>query len=143
MSKSNVQETAYLKLLYQNIAMANIGDAAGLQPSATAGNFYVALYTDDPTDADTGTEANYTSYARVAVPRSTSGWTVSGNVVSNATLITFPVSTGGANTLTHFGIHTASTGGDLIGSGALSSTIEVTSTKEPKIEAGALTHSED
>ena len=31
MSKSNLQETGYLKLLFQNIALANIGDAALLE----------------------------------------------------------------------------------------------------------------
>lgn len=58
-----------LKLVFQNAAAAGIGDASGLQPSATAGNLYVSLYT-------AAAECAYTSYARVAVARSSGGWTV-------------------------------------------------------------------
>lgn len=67
-----------LKLLFQNLAWANVGDAGGLQPSATAGNLYVSLHTDDPGAGgdQTTNECAYTSYARVAVARSAAGWTV-------------------------------------------------------------------
>lgn len=142
MSKSNTQETGYLKLLYQNIDLANIGDAGGLQNSATAGSFYIALYTDDPTDADTGTEATYTNYARVAVARSAVGWTVSGAVVSNAGIVTFPTSGGTNNTVTHFGVHTASSGGDLVHHGSLSVGLLVSSGDTPKFAIGDLTVTE-
>lgn len=143
MSKSNTHETDYLKLIFQNIAIANIGDASGVQPSAAPGSLYVALYTTDPTEADTGTEANYTSYARVAVVRSAVGWTVSGNQVANAATITFPTSTGGSNTATHFAVRTAVSGGDLIGSGALTSSLLISSTDTPKFDLGDLTITED
>ncbi len=143
MSKSNVQETGYLKLLFQNIALANIGDASGLQPSTIAGSFYIALYTTDPTDADVGTEATYTSYARVAVARSVLGWTVSGNTCSNAALITFPTSTGVDNTITHFGVRTASSGGDLVHFGELTTSRLISNTDTPKFEIGDLTITED
>jgi hypothetical protein len=67
-----------LKLLFQNLDFANIGDAGGLQNSATAGNLYVSLHTADPGAAgnQTTNECAYTSYARVAVERSATGWTV-------------------------------------------------------------------
>jgi len=48
MSMSNTSETKLLQLLFQNDAWELIGDAAGLQPSATAGSFFVALHTADP-----------------------------------------------------------------------------------------------
>lgn len=143
MAKSNIQETGYLKLTYQNIALANIGDAGGLQPSAAPGNFYAALYTTDPTDADTGTEANYTSYARIAVVRSAVGWTVSGAVVSNAGIITFPTSTGGSNTITHVAVRTALVGGDIVHHGVLSSSLIVSSGNTPKFEIGDFTVTEN
>ena len=143
MSKSNGHETAYLKLVFTNVAIANIGNAAGLQPSGVAGSLYVALYSTDPTDADSGTEIVYTSYARVAVARTVGGWTVSGNQVENAAVITFPTSTGGSDTATHFGIRTASSGGDLIGSGALNSSIAIASSDIPKFNAGDSTVTED
>jgi len=143
MSKSNTQETAYLKLVFQNIAMANVGDAAGIQPSAVAGSLYVALYEDDPLDTDLGTEATYTSYARVAVARAVGGWTVSSNTVSNTATVTFPVSTGGSSTVTHYGIHTALAAGDLVGSGALSSSLAIASTDTPKFDIGDIVITED
>ena len=123
--------------------MANIGDASGIQPSAVAGNLYIALYTTDPTDADSGTEATYTSYARQAVVRSAVGWTVSGNNVSNAGVITFPTSTGGSNTVTHFAVRTAVLGGDLVGSNVLGSSLVVTSAKTPKFTIANINVTED
>lgn len=42
MSMSNASETNLLLLLFNNTDWANVGDAAGLQNSAAAGNFYVA-----------------------------------------------------------------------------------------------------
>jgi hypothetical protein len=143
MSKSNLHETDYLKLVFQNIAIANIGDASGLQPSATTGSLYVALYTTNPGEDDSGTEAVYTGYARQAVVRSAAGWTVSGNVVSNAALITYPTSTGSDETITHFAVRTASTGGDLIGSGALNSSLLVQNGDTPKFQIGDITINED
>ena len=85
MSMSKASETNFLNLLFNNADWANVGDAAGLQNSATAGSFYVALHTADPGDAGTQStsEASYTGYARVAVARTAGGWTVSGNQVSN------------------------------------------------------------
>lgn len=143
MSKSNIQESAYLKLIFQNIAMANIGDANGIQPSATSGSLYVALYTSDPSEDGSGTEATYTSYARQSVARSSVGWSVSGNQVNNAGIITFPVSTGNSNTITHFGILTDLTSGDLVGSGALTSSLLVETGDTPKFNVGDITIIED
>lgn len=67
-----------LNLLFNNTNAANIGDATGLRGSSTAGNLYISLHTSDPgaTGDQTTNEATYTSYARVAVVRSASGWTV-------------------------------------------------------------------
>lgn len=39
---------AFLELLFKNTDWANVGDASGLQNSATAGNFYLSLHTSDP-----------------------------------------------------------------------------------------------
>ena len=40
--------TAFLNLLFANIDWANVGDAAGLQNSAAAGNLYLSLHTSSP-----------------------------------------------------------------------------------------------
>lgn len=66
-----------LKLYFQNVDHANVGDASGLQNSAGAGNIYVSLHTADPAGGDqTTSEATYTGYARVAVARGAGTWTV-------------------------------------------------------------------
>src|SRR5688500_17320815 len=101
MSASNSFETDILKLIYNNTNFALIGDATGLRGSSTAGVFYISLHTADPGEAgsQTTSEATYTSYARVSVVRTTSGFTVSGNNVSNAAIVSFPACTGSTNTI--------------------------------------------
>lgn len=146
MSKGNTFENELLLLIFNNTAIALIGDASGLQPSATAGSLYIALHTGDPGEAGTATtsEAAYTSYARVAVARSGAGWTVSGNAVSNAALVQFPQCTGGSETLTHFSVTTASSGGTkLLYKGALSSSLAVSSGIQPQFAIGDLDITED
>ena len=146
MSKGNTFENELLLLVFNNTAIALIGDASGLQPSATAGSLYIALHTGDPGEAGTATtsEAAYTSYARVAVARSGAGWTVSGNAVSNAALVQFPQCTGGSETLTHFSVTTASSGGTkLLYKGALSASLAASSGIQPQFAIGDLDITED
>ena len=71
---------------------------------------YVSLYTTDPTDADTGTEVSGGSYARTAV---TFG-APSNGVTTNSADVTFPTATASWGTVTHIGIHDASTAGNLL-----------------------------
>ena len=142
-SKSNVQETNYLKLLYQNIAMPNIGNAGGLPKSTTDGFFYVALFTATPNETDAGTEATYVNYARIPVGRSVGGWDLdtdgSGDArIRNASIVSFPQSGGTSNDITHFGIYTALTGGDLIHYGATGSTVTIATGDTPKYEINQL-----
>ena len=126
MSKSNACENSLLELIFKNTDFALIGDAAGLQNSAAAGSLYVSLHTADPGEAgdQTTSEATYTSYSRVAVARSGSGWTVTGNSVSPVAAVTFPAGTGGSGTVTHFGVGTSSSGaGVLLYSGTVTPNI--------------------
>ncbi len=128
MSLSNAAETDLLSLLFKNTTWAGMGDTTGIVGSGAAGSLYVALHTADPGEAgdQTTSEATFTSYARVAVVRSGSGWTVSGNTVSNAAAITFPTCTGGSNTITHFSVGKASSGaGEILISGALTNSVAV------------------
>lgn len=141
MSATNAFETALLALYFNNTDHANVGDAGGLQNSATAGSFYISLHTGDPGEAGTQTtsEATYTSYARVAVARSAGGWTVASGNASNAAAVSFPAATGGTNTITHFGIGSDSSGtGNLFFSGALSAPLAVSSGITPQAAIGDL-----
>ena len=141
MSMTNAAETALLTLIFNNTDWANVGDASGLQNSATAGSFYISLHTGDPGEAgdQTTSEATYTSYARVAVARSGAGFTISSANASNAAAVTFPACTGGTNTITHFGIGSASSGaGNLFFKGALSASLAVSTGITPAFAIGEL-----
>ena len=141
MSATNAFETDLLELIFTNVDLTNVGDAGGLQNSATAGSFYISLHTGDPgeTGSQTTSEAAYTSYARVAVARSGAGWTVSGNNVSNAAAITFPACTGSSSTVTHFGIGSDSSGsGNLFFKGALGASLAVSTGITPSFAIGEL-----
>ncbi len=113
-SKRNAFENSLLQLIFNNAALSNIGNAAGLQPSGVAGNLYVALFTAAPSDNSDGTEAAYTGYARVAVARTSAGWTITDNVCENTEAITFEECTAGSATIIGAAIMTAETGGDML-----------------------------
>ncbi len=141
MSATDAFENKILSLYLENAAAANIGDAGGLQPSATAGSVYVSLHTADPGDtAGTGqtqNESAYTDYARVAVARSTSGWTVAAGVGDNDGAITFPLCGATGSTITHAALGSASSGSgnrDINGTASLVVSAGVT----PSFAAGAL-----
>jgi hypothetical protein len=125
MSKSDTFENDLMLLLFNNIAIANIGDAAGLRASTAPGTLWYSLHTTDP--GDTGTaitnETAYSGYARVSKARASGagGFTVTGNSVSPPENVDFgecSASPGGP--ITHFGIvNTASGAGKLLYSGTV------------------------
>lgn len=82
---------------------------------------YLALYTTDPTDADTGTEVSGGAYARQTIAFSAS----SGGAASNSADVTFPVATANWGIVTHIGLRDASTGGNLLAHGALSTSKQI------------------
>lgn len=141
MSKSNSLENSYLLLLFNNTNFANVGDATGLRGSSTAGSLYLSLHTADPGEAgdQTTSEAAYTSYARVAVARTSGGFTVTTNSVALAANADFPAGTGGSGTATYWGIGTASSAaGVLLYKGALSPSIVMGNGVTPRINAGTI-----
>lgn len=83
----------------------------------STGTPYLALYTNNPTAADTGTEVTGGSYSRKAI---TFG-SPSGGVISNTAAVTFLAMPG--VTVTHWGIKSAATGGTLRCSGDFTSPI--------------------
>ena len=145
MALGNASETSLMDLIFQNTAWANVGSAGGLQPSSSAGSFYIQLSTGTLTGSSTQstTEAAYTSYARQPVARTSGGWTISGNApctASNAAAINFPQCTGGSETETYFSVGTASSGaGSILWYGALTSSLAVSNGITPSFAIGALT----
>jgi hypothetical protein len=71
---------------------------------------YLALYTSDPTDADTGTEVSGNAYERQSI---TFG-SPSNGVSTNTAAIEFPQATGSWGTVAYIGIRDASTAGNLL-----------------------------
>ena len=136
MSASNAFETELIDLIFNNAAIANVGDATGLPGSATAGSLYLSLHTADPGEAgdQTTNETSYGSYARVAVARTSSGWTVSGNAATLTSAVSFAEATSGTATITHFGVGTSSSGaGLLLCSGAVTPNISVATGVTPQL----------
>src|SRR6266436_4514359 len=91
-SLANATETNLAKLLFQAVNWSLIADNTATTPAT---NLYVSLHNADPLEggAQNTSETAYTNYARVAVARTTGGWTVSGNnpaLVQNAGAVTFP-----------------------------------------------------
>jgi hypothetical protein len=76
---------------------------------------YAALFTSDPTDAGSGSEVSGGSYTRKAI---TFG-APSNGASTNSAAVEFDQATGSWGTITHFGIYDASTSGNLLYHGAL------------------------
>ena len=134
MSLSNATENQVLKMLLQ-----------GTDPSYRAGaTQYLALFTADPGEAGAvASEASYTGYARVALAKS-GAWTDGGSTFTNANLIQFGACTAGSNTLTHFAVvDTASGAVNMMISGALSATLNVSPGIQPQFASNALSISAD
>jgi len=116
MSKSNVFEAGLIRHIFLNEAITLIGDAAGLLPSALAGDLFLGLCLVSPGEAgdQTTNECTYPAYARRPVPRSALGWTVVGNQVTLFADVDFPmrVDGGAAEEILFFTVGT-----DLAGAG--------------------------
>lgn len=138
MAKSNTFENELLLHVFNNSAISGVGDGTGLPASGTAGSLYVSLHTSSPGEAgnQTSNETAYTGYARVAVARSGSGWTVTNNSVSPAANIDFGECTASPGAaVTHFGIGTASAGaGKLLYHGSISPSITMATGVIPRIK---------
>ena len=141
MSATNAFEDKILSLYLTNADAANIGDAPGLRGSTTAGSLYSSLHTSDPgeTGDQTTNETAYTNYARVAIARSTAGWTVTSGVGDNDAAVTFPQCGATGATLTHFGLGSATSGvGNRDMNGALTASLAVSNGVTPSFAIGAL-----
>ena len=129
MSISNTTENTLLKMLLK-----------GVDPSWRAGaTLYVALFTADPGEAGSlVAEATYTGYTRVALTKA-SDWTDNGSTFANTNLIQFGACTAGTNALTHYAVvDTISGAVNMMITGALSATLNVSAGIQPQFPAGDL-----
>jgi hypothetical protein len=143
MPKSTSTCNSLLALLLNATAWANVADNAASSPLT---NTYVALYTASPGlgNNPTTNETAYTNYARVAVARTTSGWTApSSGASSNVASVDFPECGVTGATITHGAIVTsASGGGNVWYQGALNASIGVSNLIQPRFAASAITVTE-
>ena len=95
---------------------------------------YVALFTSDPTDADTGTEVSGTSYARQSI---TFG-APSNGATTNSAAIEFPQAGGSWGTVAYVGIRDASTAGNLLYHTPLDASKTIATGDVFRIAAGSL-----
>jgi len=122
MSLSNTYETHVLNYVFTTTSVT--------RPTA----WYLALFTSDPTDAGSGTEVSGNGYAR-----QTAAWTVSGNLATNSGAIEYPACTTNAwGTVTHVGVFTAASGGDLIVHSALTASKTVAVSDVLRVNAGEI-----
>ena len=131
--KSSTFSNDLLKGIFNGTAIANLFDNAATSPLTT---LYVALHTADPTAGgfQNASEATYTGYARVAVARTTGGFTVTANSLSPVAAIAFPACTAGSSTCTFWSVGVASTGATkILYSGAVSPSIAVTTGVTPQL----------
>ena len=106
---SSYAERKVLDLLFKNT-------------SFTAPEAYIGLFTTDPTDSASGTEASGSGYARIRIDNKMSSATANSDnsQITNSSAITFAAASGGAfGTITHIGIFDASSSGNLLAHCAL------------------------
>jgi hypothetical protein len=143
MPKSTSISNSILALLLNATPWANIADNAAASPVTQT---YLALHTASLTGADTQatSETSYTNYARVAVPRSISGWTApSAGASSNVAAVDFPSCgvTGATITTASLGKQ-ASGAGIVYYYGDLNAPIAVSNAIQPRFAIGAVTITE-
>ena len=128
-----------LQLVFQAKPITNIADNTVTSPAT---NLWASLHTAAPTsDVQTGNEAAYTSYARIAIARTTVAWTVvaassagANSTVTPLSAVNFPQATAGSETETYFAVGLSSVGaGKILVSGSISPTIAVANGVTPQL----------
>ncbi len=119
---SNYLENALINAVLRNTSYTS--------PTTT----YLALYTSDPTDADTGTEISGGSYARQAI---TFG-APSNGTSTNSAAVEFPQATADWGIISHVAIRDAVTSGNLLFHTALDASQTINNGDVFKITTGNL-----
>lgn len=117
------------------VGLSSKGEAAVLAPLTAAA--YVSLHTADP--GDTGaSEISGNAYTRMGPAAFTNAGS-NPTVASNSAIVTFPAATAAWGTVQYFGVWDASSGGNFLGSGALTAPAAIGSGDTARFLAGALT----
>jgi len=97
---------------------------------------YLALYINDPTDADTGTEVTGGAYTRKQITFGTPTQTGDKGVISNDQKVEFDIATTDWGNVSHWGIRSASSGGNLLCKGSFSRVENVLTGNRLTVETG-------
>jgi hypothetical protein len=127
--------SAFSNYLEDQITGWIAGTTFAAAPTAT----FVQLYSQDPTDAGSGTGA---LYSRVSIASGTGSWTraTAGNgTITNASAFTITSSATATASATHVAIFSSATAGDLLFFGQLTTAKTIASGDEVKFNASALT----
>ena len=136
--KSISTSNSILQLVFNATPWSNMAlNATG----SVASSLYVSLHTADPGTggSQTTNETSYTNYARIPVVRTSAGWTVTNNTVTNAALIQFASCGASGATLTYVAVGTGSVGpGLVLWSGPIGASLTVSNAIQPQFVAGSL-----
>lgn len=141
MSKSDTYEYDFLRLTFNGIAISSMAATIGTT------TIWWSLHTADPGDSgSTAAEGGYTAYARVGVPRTTGGHTVTSGSsaaaasMSPTTALSFPaVATTSTGTFTHAAAWISSNAGasGMLYDGTVTPNINFGSGVTPQITTGS------
>ncbi|UCC88211.1 MAG: hypothetical protein JSV81_02600 [Anaerolineales bacterium] len=95
----------------ENKVLGHVFGGAAYTAPAT---LYVGLFTSDPGETGSGTEVSGGSYARQTIT-----FTVTGSQASSSAAVEFPTATASWGTITYAAVYDAVSGGNLLASGAL------------------------
>ena len=101
-------------------------------------NVYLALYTSNPTDSDTGTEVSGGAYARQQVNFTSPTQTEGRATVENDAELEFDIATEDWGTITHMGIRDSETDGNLLYYGELQNSKTIDQGDQFRVQAGDL-----
>jgi len=138
MPKSTTTCNNLLKLLFNATAWANMADNAAASPLT---NLYLSLHSADPGigNSQTTNEVAYTNYVRIAILRTSGGWTVATNTATNTALAQFAQCGVTGATAQYVAVGTASSGaGNVLYAGALSATLTIANLIQPQFNVAAL-----
>lgn len=118
-------------LIFNATAWANWADNAASTPNT---NIYSTLHTADPTSGNqTTSEASYTGATRVAVARTSGGWSCTSGVATNVAAVVHGACSSGSNTISHVSLgKAASSTGEVIVAGAVTASLAVSAGITPQ-----------
>lgn len=131
MPKSNTAKQMVLNFLARNQSVA--------QPT----QLYLALFTTDPTNANTGTEASYEGYQRQAVVFGNPQLSGGNAIIQNTAQLTFGLVPTASGNIAYAGLMSALVSGDLIYHGPLAATYALNQGVQPIVPIGSLSVSEN